>query len=309
MRTAFRLVAAALVAGATTVQAASIMGNGAPYQEYKGIGGSFDVPYMSKKPVLDGNMAKGEWDGTLHTEWGPSDLAVWGEKYGVIANEPGFVRTDGLTNQLLTSPLEDPSEALTDLDSYSRLWAGWDEEYFYEAFKVTDSVYDVTGTQDGGFWERDGFFIQLDTGIGAENFLLLAFSAMPMDAARYSVYAAFFGKNDFHFYGDDPAFVQGTASGFSLTDDGWLLETRAAWGLMNLLAPNPVKIGTGFEFGNCYHTLDPDGEDGFGGQFQFASGKDQGKPEEWARWTLVGGPGVTAVESTTWGGVKQLFAE
>ncbi len=297
-----------VVLSAVTANAASIMGNGAPYQEYKGYGGSFAVPYMTKKPVLDGTMAAGEWDGALYTEWGPSDLAVWGEKYGFVQNEPGAVRADGMMSQLLTSTQEDPSEGLTDLDSYSRLWAGWDEDYFYEAFKVTDSVYDVTGTQDAGFWERDGFFVQLDFGTATNNFCLLAFSAMPTGSARYSIYAWFPERSEPHFFGDEVDFFDGTNSGFTLTDDGWLLETRASWVMMNKYLPD-FKVKSGVEFGNCYHTLDPDGEDGFGGQFQFASGKNQGDPTEWARWTLVGGPGATAVENSTWGNLKQLLAE
>lgn len=300
----------ALTLFAVAANAASIMGNGAPYQEYKGFGGSFNIPYMSKKPTLDGKMAAGEWDGTLYTEWGPSDLAAWGATYGFVQNEPGAVRADGIMSQLLTSAQEDPSEGLTDLDSYSRLWAGWDEEYFYEAFKVSDSVYDVTGTQDAGFWERDGFFIQLDFGAGMNNFMLLAFSAMPTGSAKYSIYGWFYERQEVHFYGDAPEDFLGTNSGFSLTDDGWLLETRASWAMMNKDIPDFV-VKSGVEFGNCYHTLDPDGDEGFGGQFQFASGKNQGDPTEWARWTLVGGPGVsaTAVESSTWGNLKQILSE
>lgn len=300
----------ALTLFAVAANAASIMGNGAPYQEYKGFGGSFNIPYMSKKPTLDGKMAAGEWDGTLYTEWGPSDLAAWGATYGFVQNEPGAVRADGIMSQLLTSAQEDPSEGLTDLDSYSRLWAGWDEEYFYEAFKVSDSVYDVTGTQDAGFWERDGFFIQLDFGAGMNNFMLLAFSAMPTGSAKYSIYGWFYERQEVHFYGDAPEDFLGTNSGFSLTDDGWLLETRASWAMMNKYIPDFV-VKSGVEFGNCYHTLDPDGDEGFGGQFQFASGKNQGDPTEWARWTLVGGPGVsaTAVESSTWGNLKQILSE
>jgi hypothetical protein len=283
----------------------SIVQDGSPYQEFKGFGGSFDVPYMSSKPVLDGNMADGEWANTLYTEWGPSDLAAWGDIHGYIQNEPGAVRADGFMSQLLASPIEDASTALTDLDSYSQLWIGWDENFLYEAMLVTDSVYDVIGTQDGGFWERDGFFIQLDFGQDEENFLLLAFSAMPMDAARYAIYSGFFGREEFHFYGDDPAFFMGTASGFSLTQDGWLLETRAAFAHMNRY--QPIAIGTGTQFRNCYHTLDPDGEDGFGGQFQGFSGKTQADKTEWAVWTMVGGNAPTAVEQTTWGALKKSY--
>lgn len=301
---------ALLVFGLATVAQAqltsnSIIQNGASYQEFKGFGGSFDVPYMAKPPVLDGVMNDGEWAPTLYTEWGPSDLAAWGDMHGYIQNEPGAVRADGFMSQLLTSPLEDASTALTDLDSYSQLWIGWDEDFLYEAMLVTDSVYDVTGTQDGGFWERDGFFIQLDFGTEQDNWLLLAFSAMPMDAARYSIYSGFFTREEFHFYGDDPAFFLGTASGFSLTQDGWLLETRAAFDHMNRHLPN-FTVGSGVQFRNCYHTLDPDGEDGFGGQFQGFSGKTQADTNEWAVWTLVGGS-ATAVEQTTWGALKKSY--
>lgn len=328
MRRIIFVLALTLAVGGSAVYAASILGHGEEYQAMMGFNGAlddgngnvlqgraFDVPYMGKAPTIDGKITTGEWSPAFYTEFGPSTLAGWAKIHGYISNEPGNVATDGLHDQLGQSEGENAAEARTDADMYARVWSGWDENYIYQAFHVTDNIYDATGTQDIGFWEKDGFFFEIDflnTGTKLFSSGAVDYSAMPLESARHSITywwhapdAKDEGTN--FLYGDDPGVVQGSSSGFSLVDDGWYLETRTSWAFLSSHLAGGFTPRTGFEFTNSYHIIDPDGDNGFGGQFQFGRGPDAGDSGSWAEWALVGGPGATAVESTTWGTMKKFL--
>ena len=303
----------------------SALQDGAEYMALIGLSGKHDVPFTSTPPTLDGVLSAGEWDDYFFLEFGPSTLAMWGEKVGYASNDPGNVAADGMKSQLIehAGGTENAAEAATDADCYTLTWQAWDEEYLYIAVDVTDNVYDVVGTQDGGYWERDGFFIEIDflntLGLGSDTgpaMTALAFSAIPMDSQRYSItswnYGMFSSSDDgstlyTFFYGDDPDAFMGTASATGLTDVGHVIETRSSWAHMTRLIPEGFEVFSGYNFGNSYHILDPDGGDGYGGQFQYGRSPVTGDTGGYARWNLVGGPGASAVESTTWGAVKQSF--
>jgi hypothetical protein len=308
----FFTLVALFVAG-TMAHAATILGHGEEYQAMIGVGGGFDVPY-NNHITLDGNLDPAEWTPSFYTFFGPSTLASWATKHGYIQNEPGAVVTDGVISQLGQSQGEDASEARTDADMFARLWAAWDENYVYQAFEVVDNVYDVTGTGDDRFWEKDGYFFEIDfLNTGSEVFSsgAMDFAAVPIDSAPYSLVYWYWlpdGTTSGNLvYNLDPNSVGGTSSGFSLTDEGWILETRASWAFLSRNIPGGFTPAVGWNFTNSYHVIDPDGDEGFGGQFQFGRGAPGfPNPTKWASWTLAGG-GPTAVESTTWGNVKSLF--
>jgi hypothetical protein len=302
-----------LVAGIAEARTStSALGDGSEYQAMIGLDGRHEVPYTDTPPVIDGTMDAGEWDAYFYTFFGPSTLAQWAEQVGYKKNEPGQVVADGLVSQLTGHEGEDASDVATDADSFTNTWQCWDDEYIYIAVNVIDNVYDVSGSQDGGYWERDGFFHEIDflespsVADAGGNLTALAFSAIAMEEQRYSVtaWAAGLEGTPTIFYGDAPDAFLGTGHAFSLTDEGHIIETRSSWAFMARYLDN-FQPYDGWEFGNSYHILDPDGGEGYGGQFQYGRDGDAGNVAGWATWILTGGSGApTAVESTTWGAVK-----
>jgi len=310
-----------LAAGAVYAQTStSALQDGAPYMQMLGLGGKHDVPYISGGPTLDGVISPGEYDGYFYVYFGPSTLAQWAEIVGYKANDPGYVVADGLVSQLNlhAGGTESEAEAMTDADMFCYTWQAWDEDYLYMTVNVTDNVYDVSGSQDGGYWERDGFFMEIDflnvnttTAEVGVSMSAYCFSAMPVESARYSItnwhQVADAAGNSTWFYGDDPAVFKGTFHGFGLTDEGYVIEARCSWaGLTKDIPAGAWILHSGWNYSNSYHILDPDGGEGFGGQFQYGRDGDAGHVGGFARWNLVGGP-ATAVEATTWGAVKASF--
>jgi hypothetical protein len=319
MRRALFLTVLGVLLVATAVSArtsTSALGDGTDYQAMLGIGGNHSIPYTTAPPTLDGTIAAGEWDGYFYTMFGPSTQAMWAEIVGWKDNEPGQGVTDGLVNQLSECEGENAAEVRTDADLFVNTWQAWDDDYLYIAIDVLDNVFDVVGTQDGGYWERDGFFHEMTfvEGSTAEEIgggeTAYAFSAMAPEDQRYSITSWNYGlgANEYtFFYGDDPDSFLGTYSMVSLTDDGYQLESRTSWAHASRYLDN-WQVRSGWEFGNSYHVLDPDGCDGYGGQFQYGRDGDAGHIPGFADWILTGGPdSPTAVESTTWGAVKASF--
>ena len=312
----FAVLCVALVAGVADARiSTSALGDGTEYQAMIGIGGRHEIPFTTTPPTIDGIMEDGEWDNAWYSFFGPSTLAEWAEIVGYKKNEPGQVVADGLVSQLIGHEGEDESEVNTDADCFTTAWQNWDEEYHYYAVDVIDNVYDVSGSQDGGFWERDGFFIEYDffnapsVAEAGGTLTALGFSAIALEEQRYSI--TFWTQiPDFGniFYGDDPDSFLGTSTAFSLTDEGHIIESRASWAYVSRLLEEEWAPYDGWEFGNSYHILDPDGGEGFGGQFQYGRDGDAGNSPGFATWILTGGPGApSAVEATTWGAVKASF--
>lgn len=306
----------ALVAGIADARiSTSALGDGTEYQAMIGLTGSHEVPFTTSPPTIDGVLGAGEWDGAFYTFFGPSTLAEWAESgVGYKANDPGYVVADGLVSQLIGHEGEDESEVNTDADCFTSAWQLWDDEYNYYAIDVIDNVYDVSGSQDGGFWERDGFFIEYDfleapsVADAGGTVSAAAFAAIPIEEQRFSViYWTHLPDYGQVFYGDDPDSFMGTGHAFSLTDAGYIIEAKCSWAYFSRYLETFTPYN-GYEFGNSYHILDPDGGEGFGGQFQYGRDGDAGNIPGWATWTLIGGQDMpTAVESTTWGAVKASF--
>lgn len=305
-----------LVAGIADARiSTSALGDGSEYQAMIGVGGRFEVPFTTSPPTIDGVVDDGEWAPTFYTFFGPSTMAEWAETgVGYKVNEPGSVTADGLRSQLIAHAGEDESEAATDADMFCTAWQSWDDEYHYYAIDVIDNVYDVSGSQDGGFWERDGFFIEYDfleapsVADAGGTLAAAAFAAINIDEQRYSIiYWTQIPDYGQVFYGDDPDSFLGTSHAFTLTDAGYIIEARASWAYFSRYLDTFTPYN-GYEFGNSYHILDPDGGEGFGGQFQFGRDGDPSNVPGFATWILTGGGDApTAVESTTWGAVKASY--
>jgi len=291
------------------------MVDGTEYLEMLGLPseGGWSIPYISTPPTLDGNISDEEWNPSLYYEFGPSTLEMWAEKHGWAKNEPGDRRSDGIRDQLRASDIEDPNDVYTDADFYYCVWLAWDENNLYVAVEATDNVYDVVGGGDAEYWTRDGFFLEWDmenkrsgptTGNGP-GIIAVDFSAVPKDEQPGSICWWSAGlQGDTHVYGVEPESFMGIDTGVAVTDKGWNLEAKIPWDFLYHQITKP-EIKEGLEFPMAWICPDPDGQEGFGGQFWFGRGGASDDLSTWSVYRLVGGP--TAAESATWGSIKALF--
>jgi hypothetical protein len=277
--------------------------------------GGWAIPYIATPPTLDGDISDEEWAPSLYYEFGPSTLEMWAEIHGWGANEPGNRGSDGIRGQLKQSEIEDANEAETDADFYYNVWLAWDTDNLYVAVEATDNIYDPLGDQDGAYWSRDGYFLEFDmenkrsggTGDGGPGIIAVDFSAVPKDEQPGSIIWWTAGTPDSpnRLYGVEPETFMGIDDGVAVTDIGWNLEAKIPWDFLYQQVTKPA-IQEGVEFPMAWICPDPDGEDGFGGQFWHGRGGLSDDLSTWSVYKLVGGP-KTAVKSTTWGAVKALF--
>jgi hypothetical protein len=310
------LISIIAVVALTTMAGAQLMGNGNYW--YNGQGG---IPNYTPD-VLSGSIDDMKTNG-YHLAWGPSDVYSWGDTYGFSADTDltgarMVVRAYDLDNNLYCAEGEDPSECATDADVYFHYWFTWDETGLYVAGDVIDNHYDVLAGPDDAdwaFWKRDHFWMSLDlTGLGgAEGPHSAHFHAHPMaaDEAIYSLQMHWTveGEDTNHMYGEDPDFFMGSITDGGPSATGYWFKTLATWDLLFLYAPElQGNVGVGYEFRMRFIIPDPDGDDAYGQMFwgyDYTTGAEGAA--RWPIWVLQEDLTQTAVKSSSWGSIKQLY--
>ncbi|MEW6753447.1 MAG: sugar-binding protein [Candidatus Latescibacterota bacterium] len=183
------------------------------------------------------------------------------------------------TNQLLESAAEPAGEAGTAADLAADLRLTWDSQGLYVLAEVRDNVRDVSGTGEATYWwERDGISLYLDldnaddpsapyTALNIVNVAAVSRSGRP-DAVTLE-YTAGGGRAATQEAGD----LQGID--YAYRDAGtefggkadYALEVKIPWETLTRFNLSAVpSVGT--VMGLSALIVDPDGDEGFGGQIQ-----------------------------------------
>jgi len=306
------------IAALTTAASAQLMGNGVYW--YSGDGG---IPHYT--PTVDGDVTDMEANG-YHLSWKPSDINRWGDTYGYSRDsdlESRRIRIYAIDvdNNLYLADGEDPAENGTDADLVTNYYFSWDEDNFYIAANNIDNHYDIIEDQTNGpnpdaFWQRDTFWITFDLsdGTGANNGSnIVDFRSGPVNAdeAVFSMQVGHFqdGEATAVLYGNDPGYFLGAQHFGGPNATGYYIETSVPWDLIFLFDPDSRgNVGDGYAFRGRFIIPDPDGDDSYG-QTYFGGDQDNlGENNRWPRFVLQEDLSqVTAVESSTWGSVKNLY--
>lgn len=315
-----RIIVSGLVglAALTTAASAQLMGNGVFWKS--GDGG---IPKYSA--TVDGNVSDMEANG-YHLSWAPSDIWAWGDAYGYTQDsnlEARRIRVYAIDvdNNLYLADGEDPAENGTDADLTINYYFAWDEDNFYIAANNIDNHFDIIENQTEGanpnaFWQRDTFWITFDLsdGTGANNGNnIVDFRSGPVNAdeAVFSMQVGHFqdGEATAVLYGDDPGYFLGAQHFGGPNATGYYIETSVPWDLIFLFDPdNRASVGTGFAFRGRFIIPDPDGDDSYGQTYFGGDQTNLGENNRWPRFVLQDALSPsTAVESSTWGSVKNLY--
>ena len=318
------IISVLCVALLATVASAQMMGSGNKWPYSSNPDGV--MPYLGDAPpTIDGTLDDAELDAMLHFWYSPSIITEWGDLHGYNRG-PDFTpdrivcsAAGDVDNNLALGDDEDAAEKGTDADYFGHFYWGWDEDFLYVSAHVIDNVYDIIGDPAAGdwaFWTRDGFFLTADfSGAGGTeatpaecNVMLHPINA---DEAVYSMQSwgsGETGEEGNHMYGSDPAFFEGSEIAGGPVADGYVIEAALAWDMMLRGAPDvKASIKEGHKFHMTLICPDPDGGDGYGQSFWGrAYGDTMDDRELWASFYLGSAEG-TAVESSSWGAVKNQF--
>jgi hypothetical protein len=305
-----------LLAFATTASA-QLMGSGRYW-----ISGDGGVPQYTA--TVDGNVTDMIANG-YHMGWKPSDIFAWGDMYGYSADsnlEARRIRVYAIDvdNNLYLADGEDPAENGTDADWQGNYYLSWDADNLYMAANNVDNHYDVVqapATADWGFWQRDMTFLAFDPlnigGTEAERYGMPLIFVHPMNADE-AVFSIQFQSNSEVggtavqvMYGDDPDFFLGAELFGGPTATGYSWEINIPWDLIFVFLPESRDmVGMGYQFKLRYIVADPDGDDSYGQTYWGGDQNNLGNLDWWPVWYLTDTV-TTAVESTTWGAVKELY--
>ena len=223
--------------------------------------GRSDAQLKNKTPQLDGIRSPGEWHRTLELECSP-------ESAGLSAN------------QLRQSALEAAEEAGTNADIFANTWFAWDEDALYFIAEVRDNVHDVIGTDEAtNWWERDSISLYVDL-VNADDaggpytaLNIVNFMAAPQNSSAETITLEYTGSEGERVSTQDAADIAGLeyvyrAAGTEFGGSAdYAVEGKIPWETLmrfNLTeAPSPSDV-----MGLSIIVLDPDGDDGFGGQIQ-----------------------------------------
>lgn len=235
----------------------------------------FALPRLAGPPVIDGVRDPQEWQGALPLEVSPSQ--VLRDRQLLCAGD-GVDPVERSRIELRRGPAEDAFAALTDADWSATLWHAWDETGLYFLAEVRDNVRDVAGLDGAPDWRhRDGLTLRLDLldaeavapeGSGPALTALHLVAADPLQADQPVSWEV-----DGELTVADPAGLQGIQYAFAHAGSAfgggadYVVEARIDWTLL-LLRDLPTPPGPGTRIGLAWLGLDPDGEDGFGGQLQ-----------------------------------------
>jgi hypothetical protein len=314
-----RIMALGLIALFLTATTASaqLMGSGRYW-----LSGDGGIPMYT--PTVDGDVSDMVANG-YHLWWKPSDVFAWGDMYGYSADsnlEARRIRVYAIDvdNNLYLADGEDPAENGTDADWQGNYYLSWDADNLYMAANNVDNHYDVIqgpDDADWAFWKRDMAFLAFDMlnigGVEGERFGMPLLFIHPMNADE-AVYSIQYQSNSEVggdalqvMYGDDPDFFLGAELYGGPDAKGYHWEINIPWDLLFQMVPDARgNVGVGYQFKLRYIVGDPDGDDLYGQTYWGGDQNNLGNVDWWPVWTLTEELNQTAVESSTWGAVKQL---
>jgi len=283
----------------------------------------FDLPKMSQPPVLDGHRGAAEWNNALEVECSPSEILRNGAQYGW--RDVATQQSEISVNQLVASSNEDAALARTDADYSSHVFQAWDDEALYYVIEVRDNFRDVSGTGvPTNWWERDSMTLYVDLVNSREEWggagyvyerarmNLINTIAAPQQSSSVTVTWERLIQ-DSRTPTQDADEIAGIEYGFYDAGDAfggqadYALEVKVPW--QTLIKYNLPAVPTaGSEMGFVWLAPDPDGDDAYGGQIQCWGWGDN--PADYTTWVFSdnpAGPGGTAVQSDSWGGIKATF--
>lgn len=285
-----------------------------------------DLPKIAPAPALDGRRGANEWNGALAMECSPTIIQSWGSEYG-WRDQAAFASEVGVNQLNLNDTAgESATEAKTDADYSSHIWAAWDDDALYYIIEARDNYNDVEGTgTPTNWWERDGMTLYIDLVNSRENINCCTYTQAKMNLIKYDAAP----KNsssvtitwerivqDLRTPTQDPAEISlmdyafrnaGEEFGSSATDADYVIEAKVPWQHF-LKGGLPAIPSAGTEMGWVWLAPDPDASEGYGGQIQCYGWADL--PVDYANLIFTdtpAGAGGTAVESDSWGKIKATF--
>ena len=286
-----------------------------------------ELPKFTVAPVLDGdrNTVPDEWAGTLELECSVSQILRDGQEYGWRNLEAQ--QSEISVNQLVQQEDEDASLARTDDDASGFIWHAWDDEAFYYIAEVRDNIHDVDGGPEEpptNWWARDSMSLYVDLSNTREEGICCAgpytslniinFIGAPQNSSSVSITweRTIEGTRE---PTQDPDLLEGFEYGYRFAEDefggeaDYAIEGKMPWEVLQRFnLPSAPQVGT--QFGFSWILLDPDSNDGFGGQIQCWGWADN--PADYTTMLFVDTPAGpaegTAVEEDSWGRIKDTFS-
>lgn len=183
-------------------------------------------------------------------------------------------------NQLAGNAQEAAGVAGTAADVSADFWLSWDADALYFIAQVRDNVHDVSGSGEArNWWERDSLSLYIDlvnaddAGTPYTALNIINFMAAPQASAPETVTLEYTDNNGARVFTQSASDLAGieyayrdAASEFGGQAD-YVLEAKVPWA--TLMRFNLAQVPSVSEtMGLSIIVLDPDGEDGFGGQLQ-----------------------------------------
>ncbi len=284
----------------------------------------FELPKFTQPPTLDGDRSTvpGEWAGALEFDCSPGQILKDGAEFGWrdLQNQASEVSA----NQLVQSATEDAATARTDADVKSAIWQAWDDDALYYILEVADNARDVVGGDRlESWWERDSMSLYIDLnnedlGGDTEGFYhslnIVNFVAAPQGSSPVTVTLET-TVQETRQATQDPDAVDGFTYGFRDAGDefggeaDYVIEGKMEWDAFQRVNLNSKPV-VGTQMGFTWLLVDPDGDEGYGGQIQCVAWAG-GPSAEFANYVFSdakAGPGAgTPVEQDSWGRVKATF--
>lgn len=285
---------------------------------------AYQLPKFTQPPVLDGDRfsVADEWANALEQNCSPSQVLKDGRSLGWRNVESQESQVSA--NQLAQSEGEDAAVARTDGDASATIWQAWDDEAFYYIAEVRDNTRDVTGGESlESWWERDSISLYVDLNnenTGGDDFgsytnlNIVNFVAAPQSSSPVAVTLETTVENARQAT-QSPSAVAGFTYGFR--DAGsefggeadYAIEGKMEWDTF-LRANLNQRPEIGALMGYSWILLDPDGDEGYGGQIQcVAWATEAAKYADWIFSDIPAGPGAAlALKDDSWRRIQNTFA-
>lgn len=283
----------------------------------------FELPKLTAPPNLDGTRGADEWAGALEIECSVSQILRDGAEFGWRNLEQQ--QSEISANQLVQNDDEDAALARTDADASGFIWQAWDDDGFYYIAEIRDNIHDVdSGPEEEptNWWTRDSISLYVDLTNTREeseccegpytSMNIINFVGAPQNSSSVTITWER-SIESARAPSQDPDIIEGFEYGYRFADDefggdaDYAIEGSLPWEvLMRFNLPAAPTAGSSFGF--SWILLDPDGNDGYGGQIQCWGWADN--PFDYSTYLFVdtpAGPSGTAVESDSWGRIKSTF--